>query len=103
MNRRTILWHCPPGHLGRGSRLTGPRLQALKNAGEQPGARSGKKEESKLLTRQGRPWRLTSGSKAGFPIASLTVPLPAQCQHTSRSLRVLYLESLAAPGARLGH
>lgn len=86
MDRRTILWHCPPRHLGRAvSSPSGP--QALQNASEEPGARSGKQEEGKPLLRLDRPWRLTSDSKGGFPVASPRVSFLAQSQHTSWSIQ----------------
>lgn len=73
-----------------------PAPQALQNAGEEPGDRSGKQEERKLLLRQGGPWRLTSDSKGGFALASPRVPFPAWSH-------ALYLESLPAPETTLGH
>lgn len=57
MSQKAIPWHCPSGHLGRGSQLPLRGPQALQNASGEPGARSGEQEETKCLM-HGRPWRI---------------------------------------------
>lgn len=58
MGQRAIPWHCPSGHLGRGSQLPLQGPQALQNVSGEPGARSGEREETKRLMhgRLGRIW-----------------------------------------------